>query len=105
MADIKSTDERRYYAALNEAWRKLNFIYSIAGQDKQRRKFVRGLINEIDYHCRKHGVPISEMDASLMKEVEQGRKEYAETGGVPVHLPADHGFANSTQIGVGKEGF
>ena len=105
MVELKSGDERRYYTALNEAWRKLNWIYSIAGQDKQRRKFVRGLINEIEYHCRKRGVPIAEMEASLVKEVEQGRKEYAATGGVPVNLPADHGFANSTQIGIGKEGF
>jgi len=86
MVEFNSTEEKRYYVALNDAWRKLLFIYSIAGQDKQRRKFVRGLINEIEYHCRKRGVPIAEMEASLMKEVEQGRKEYAATGGVPVNF-------------------
>lgn len=44
---------------LNEIWCRLRRLYK-KQTDKTEKRFLRGLINEIDYHTRKKGVALTE---------------------------------------------
>lgn len=52
-------DRSRYFEELNEVWIRLRKVYKTQ-TDKTEKRFLRGLINEIDYHARKKGVALNE---------------------------------------------
>ena len=49
----------KYFAELNEVWLRLRKLYK-SQPDRTEKRFLRGLINEIDYHSKKKGVTLTE---------------------------------------------